>query len=105
MFLNGANSLTKEESLKNFQTSLYPILQKSSCISCHDGNTALRVQHASSNPVIAFNEIERLKLVNFATPANSFRKVIYPGDATMGHNCGASDRDCLKTQAECRNNL
>ena len=100
MFLNGANSLTKEESLKNFQTSLYPILQKSSCISCHDGNTALRVQHASSNPVIAFNEIERLKLVNFATPANSFRKVIYPGDATMGHNCGASDRDCLKTQAD-----
>ncbi len=98
MFLNSANSLTKEESLKNFQNSLYPILQKSSCISCHDGNTALRVQHANSNPVIAFNEIERLKLVNFGTPANSFRKVIYPGDASMGHNCGSNDMDCSKTQ-------
>ena len=73
------------------------MLTASSCVSCHSGNVAGRVAYANGNSIIAFNEIERVGLANFAAPANSFRKALFPAESMMVHNCGDAAQ-CLKIQ-------
>jgi hypothetical protein len=98
-YTNGASSLSKSDSLANFQTTLHPVLQQSRCISCHDGSQAARVAFASSNPIVGYNEIERIKLVNFTTPLNSFRRAVFPTDPSIVHNCG-NNTECDKAQSD-----
>ncbi|NOT80024.1 MAG: hypothetical protein HOP07_13600 [Bacteriovoracaceae bacterium] len=89
--------LAKGDKIANFQNTLHPVLTASSCVSCHSGNVAGRVAYANGNSIIAFNEIERVGLANFAAPANSFRKALFPAESMMVHNCGDAAQ-CLKIQ-------
>jgi hypothetical protein len=98
-YSSGANTLSRGDSLANFQTTLYPVLQQAKCISCHDGSQPMRVAHSSINPIVAFNEIERAKLVNFSTPTNSFRRAVFPAESLIVHNCGDAT-ECAKAQSD-----
>lgn len=96
-----ANSTTAAvstgDSLSNFQTTLHPVLKNSTCMSCHGGSQGNRVQFASSNALLAFNEIQRTSLVNFTTPTNSFRRAFFPTETMIVHNCGSS-AECTALQ-------
>jgi hypothetical protein len=98
-YSNGANTLKDSDSIENFKKTLYPVLQQLKCISCHGGSDINRVQHSNSNLIIAFNEIQRAKLVNFSTPMNSFRRVVFPTQTSILHNCGSAN-ECADTQAD-----
>jgi len=98
-YIASTSSLSASDNLANFQATLYPVIQKAACISCHAGSQPARVQHSNSNPLTAFNEIIKYNLVNFTKPAKSFRLALYPTESSIAHNCGTSDADCSKTQA------
>ncbi len=84
---NAANALSRDASLANFQKTLFPVMQNLSCIGCHSGSQPLRVLHSSVSSVTAFNEIERVNLVNFVAPEKSFRRAVFPSETNIAHNC------------------
>jgi hypothetical protein len=100
LYANGTTAtVTKADSMANFQTTLHPILKNATCMSCHGGSQANRVQFASSNALLAFNEIQRTNLVNFTNPLSSFRKAYFPTEQMIVHNCG-STAECSALQNE-----
>lgn len=100
LYANGSTpTVSRADSLANFQTTLHPVLKNSTCMSCHAGSQANRVQHSSSNPLLAFNEIERTKLVNFTNPMNSFRRAYFPTETMIVHNCGNA-AECAAIQSQ-----
>ncbi|MBY0412794.1 MAG: hypothetical protein K2Q18_01450, partial [Bdellovibrionales bacterium] len=100
LYSNGATPVVAPgDSLANFQTTLHPILKNATCMSCHSGGQANRVQFASSNALLSFNEIKRVNLVNFTTPLNSFRRAVFPTETKIVHNCGTAS-ECATLQGE-----
>ncbi len=88
VYSNSSSTISKDDSLQNFQNTLYPVLRASSCINCHDGSVAARMPHSSVNPVVAFNAIDRNQLVDFMNPSRSFRRALFPAESSIVHNCG-----------------
>ncbi len=93
LYTAGANSLSDDDKLVNFQNTLFPVLRASSCIGCHSNNPN-RPQFTNSNSIAAFNDLESNSSIDFSNPSGSFRKTTRFNSAYMVHNCnGANNND------------